>query len=170
MSISLLIGSIWGRNLEIMKKPDPLTIFAIILLPFFLLILPVRAAQIREVLVAAHIENAAIAFWPGVGTHDLIGWAWPVFQMLALSAFFVKSSHCPGYLRQFAAALWLTLFSAELLGFWAVSQWAPDAAVRLGVTLALMLANDFGGALVVEHLVCPTCCTVAMMVQKLATR
>lgn len=141
-----------------MKKPDQLTIFAILSLPFLLLLLPGRSAHIKEVLVAAHVENVALSFWPGLATHDLAGLALPAFQILALSAFCQKPCRDQRHLRPLAAALWLTLFAAELLALWALPHWGPEFPVRFGVTLALILAHDFGGALVLEKLICPVCC------------
>ena len=153
-----------------MKKPDPLTIFAILSLPFLLLLLPGRSAHIKEILVAAHVENVAVSLWPGLSTHDLAGLALPAFQILALSAFFQQPSRDQRHLRPLAAALWLTLFAAELLALWALPQWGPEFPVRFGVTLALILAHDFGGALALEKLICPVCCAIAKILQKLFRR
>jgi hypothetical protein len=151
------------------KQPNPpLTALALLLAPGEVALLGVRGKQIEEMMGSAHVPNALVGWAMGMGCHQLVGLALPIIQMVAFSAFLLMSPpgirrrHQP--LRLVAGALMVTASLAELAV--SVPPWQADTVIRLLVTLTLMLADLFGGALLLEHLVVPAWPMMRRAIQK----
>ena len=132
-----------------------LTILAILILPFEIALLVARGMLVASMLTAAHLENLPVVF--GLDTHHLVSFSLPAFQMIAFSAYFLMSAppnrQRHGHLRTLAALLWVTVSILELAV--CVPALRVEAIYRLLMTAVLILMDTFGGAIVLEHLVCP---------------